>query len=108
MSESVAVTDQTFEQEVLKSDKPVLVDFWAQWCSPCLTVAPIVKEIAAEYDGRLKVCKMDVDTNRQVARQIGINSIPILLFFKNGKMVDSLIGAVPKPMIIQFLSKHLD
>ena len=108
MSEPIAVTDQSFEQEVLKSDMPVLVDFWAQWCSPCLVVAPVVKEIAAEYDGRLKVCKVDVDTNRQVAGQIGINSIPTLLFFKNGKMVDSLIGAVPKPMIVQFLSKHLD
>ncbi len=108
MSKPIAVTDQTFEQEVLKSDLPVLVDFWAGWCAPCKVVAPVVEEIARDYDGKLKVCKVDVDTNRQAAANLGINSIPSLYLFKDGKAVDNLVGAVPKPMIAQMVDKHVN
>lgn len=107
MAKPEAISDQTFEQEVLKSDIPVLVDFWAVWCQPCLMVAPVLEEIAKEYEGKLKVCKMDVDNNRQVATQIGISSIPTLLLFKDGKLVESMVGALPKQLIIPNIDKHL-
>lgn len=96
----IEITDSNFEQEVLKSDKPVLVDFWAVWCGPCKMIAPIVEQLAAEYDGKLKVGKLDVDNNQQSAIQYGVRSIPTLLLFKDGKVVDTIIGAVPKPMIV--------
>ena len=107
MAKPEAISDQTFEQEVLKSDIPVLVDFWAVWCQPCLMVAPVLEEIAEEYEGKLKVCKMDVDNNRQVAAQIGISSIPTLLLFKDGKLVESMVGALPKQLITPNIDKHL-
>lgn len=96
----IEITDQNFEIEVLKSDKPVLVDFWAVWCGPCKMIAPIVEQLAAEYEGKLKVGKLDVDNNQQSAIKYGVRSIPTLLIFKDGKVVDTIIGAVPKPMIV--------
>jgi thioredoxin 1 len=104
----IEVTDANFESEVLKSEKPVLVDFWAEWCGPCRMIAPIVEEIAREYDGTLKVGKIDVDANPQVSMQFGIRSIPTLLIFKGGRVVDQVIGAVPKRVLTEKLSKHLN
>jgi thioredoxin 1 len=91
-SEVVILKDSTFEQEVLKSDTPVLVDFWAVWCGPCKAIAPIVDDLATRYKGKLKVGKMDVDEHQLVAQQFGIRSIPTLLIFKGGRVVDTIIG----------------
>ena len=107
MSKPIALTDDNFEKEVLKSETPVLVDFWAGWCGPCLTIAPSVEEIASEYQGKIKVGKVDVDQNRGTAAAYGIRSIPTLLIFKNGKVVDSLIGAVPKNSILELIQKQI-
>ncbi len=96
----IALTDDSFEIEVLKSDKPVMVDFWATWCAPCRMIAPIVEEMSKEFDGQAKICKMDVDSNPGVAAKYGIMSIPSLLFFKNGQLVDKVVGAVPKAQMI--------
>lgn len=100
-------TDANFEQEVLKSDKPVLIDFWAVWCGPCKMIAPFVKEIASEYEGKVKVGKVDVDNNPQISVTYGIRSIPTLLIFKGGKVVDQIIGAVPKNTITAKLDGQL-
>jgi thioredoxin 1 len=104
----IEVTDANFDSEVLKSDKPVLVDFWAEWCGPCKMIAPIVEEVAKEYDGTLKVGKLDVDANPQVSMQFGIRSIPTLLIFKGGRVVEQVVGAVPKRALTEKLSKHLN
>jgi thioredoxin 1 len=104
----IELTEATFEQEVLKAKVPVLVDFWAVWCGPCKTIAPIVEEFAAEYDGKLKVGKVDVDNNHQIAMQYGIRSMPTLLVFKDGKVVDQIVGAAPKRILAEKLSKHLN
>ena len=93
------VTDATFEQEVLKSELPVLVDFWAEWCAPCRVLAPVVKDIAASYDGRLRVAKLDVDSSPAAPARFQVRAMPTLLFFKNGQVVDSIVGAVPKQKI---------
>ena len=93
------VNDTNFSQEVINSDLPVLVDFWAPWCMPCHIVAPVVEEIAKEYEGKLKVCKLNVDEAPQIASNYNIMSIPTLAIFKNGEMVDKIIGAAPKQMI---------
>ncbi len=102
------VTDSNFQNEVLKSDKPVLLDFWAEWCGPCKMISPIVEELAKEYDGKLKVGKVDVDSNQQTSMQYGIRSIPTLLIFKGGKVVDQLVGAVPKKVLSEKITKHLN
>jgi thioredoxin 1 len=107
MGKYVEVTDSTFEQEVIKSEIPVLVDFWAVWCAPCRIIAPMIEEIANEKQGKLKVVKLDVDNNQQTAMKYGIRSIPTLLVFKNGQIVDQLIGAVPKSLLESKLLKHI-
>ena len=103
----VTLQDSTFDQEVLKSDTPVLVDFWAVWCGPCKAIAPTVDEIATRYKGKLKVAKMDVDAHQNVPQQYGIRSIPTLLVFKGGKVVASLVGAVNKSKIEEAVEKAM-
>lgn len=103
MGKTVEITDANFE-EVINSDKPVLVDFWAEWCGPCKMIGPIVEEMAGDYDGKAVVGKVDVDANPGVSAKFGIRSIPTLLVFKNGEVVDKQVGAVPK----NILSKKLD
>jgi len=99
MAKPIEVTDANFEEEVLKSDQPVLVDFWAIWCGPCRLIEPIVEELAKEYEGKVKFAKLDVDHNQNTAAKFGIRSIPTLLIFKDGKVVDQIIGAVSKSHI---------
>jgi thioredoxin len=103
----ITVTDSNFEQEVIKSDKPVLIDFWAVWCGPCKIIAPIVEEVANEYEGKAKIGKLDVDNNQETAIKYGVRSIPTLLIFKDGKLKDTIIGAVPKGQIVQKLNAAL-
>jgi thioredoxin 1 len=109
MSKNISqATDNTFEQEVIESDLPVLVDFWAPWCGPCLMVAPAIEEIAETYQGKLKVVKVNVDENPRLSTSYQILSIPTMILFKDGKPADSVIGALPKNRLISFLAKHLD
>ncbi|MFC2020172.1 thioredoxin [Chloroflexota bacterium] len=96
MSKPVPVDDSTFEQTVLQAEKPVLVDFWATWCKPCLAVAPILDELAEEYSGKINFVKLDVDSNAKTATSYGIMSIPTLLIFKNGEPISHIVGARPK------------
>lgn len=107
MSAAVQVTDASFKQDVLESDIPVLVDFWAPWCGPCRMVAPVVDEIAQQYDGKVKVVKLNTDENPQIASQYGIRSIPTLMIFKGGQRVDMVVGAVPKTTLANTLEKYL-
>ena len=104
---ALEITDSNFQETVLNSDKPVLVDFWAEWCGPCRMVGPIVEELAKEYDGKAVVGKVNVDHNPNIAAQYGIRSIPTLLFFKNGELVDKQVGAVPKTTLASKLQSHL-
>ena len=97
------ITDENLESEVLNSDLPVLIDFWAAWCGPCRMIAPLVEELAGEYEGKVKIGKLDVDNNQQTAIKYGVRSIPTLLVFKNGEVKDTIIGAVPKSQISQKL-----
>jgi len=107
MSKPVELSDATFKQEVEESNIPVLVDFWAVWCGPCKMVAPVVEELAADYDGKLKVGKLDIDSHREAAQQYGIRSIPTLLLFKDGQVVEQIVGAVPKAQLEEKVKKHL-
>lgn len=107
MGNAVAVTEESFTREVLESTVPVLVDFWAAWCGPCRAIAPIVDQIAAEYSGRLKVVKLDVDENGETSVRYGVMNIPTLLLFKGGKVVERLVGAQPKPAMLSRIQPHL-
>ncbi len=101
------VTDATFETEVLKSNLPVLVDFWAPWCGPCRAIAPVVEEIATEYTGKLKVLKLNTDENPKTAQSYRISGIPSLMVFKNGQPVEQVVGAVPKSTLCSAVQKHV-
>jgi thioredoxin len=103
----VEITDDNFETEVIKSDKPVLIDFWAVWCGPCKLIAPIVEELATDYDGKVKIGKLDVDSNQQTSIKFGVRSIPSLLLFKDGKLKETIIGAVPKKHIVDKINSVL-
>jgi len=103
----VTITDDNFEEEVLKSDKPVLIDFWATWCGPCRMIAPIVEEMATEYEGKAKIGKLDVDSNQQTSIKYGVRSIPTLLLFKGGELKETIIGAVPKAHLVDKLQSVL-
>ena len=104
---ALTLTDSNFEDLVLKSDKPVLVDFWAEWCGPCRMVGPIVEELSKDYDGKAVVGKVDVDSNPNISMTYGIRNIPALLFFKNGQIVDKQVGAVPKAILAKKLDAQL-
>ena len=104
---SSAVTDADFAREVEQHDGVTVVDFWAGWCGPCHMIAPIVEEIVEEYDGRVKVAKLDVDANQNTAMRFAVRSIPSILLFKNGQRVDTMVGVVPKPHIVERIEQHL-
>ncbi|MBI5453626.1 MAG: thioredoxin [Deltaproteobacteria bacterium] len=108
MAENIInVTDSTFDSMVLKSEVPALVDFWASWCAPCRAIAPIVEEMATEYTGRIRVAKMNVDDNPATPGRYGVRGIPTLILFKDGKVIDQLVGAVPKNQIKELIEKGL-
>ncbi|HVR42446.1 MAG TPA: thioredoxin [Thermoanaerobaculia bacterium] len=108
MAENIRqISDSEFEQAVLKSDKPVFVDFWAPWCGPCRVIGPTIEELAATYDGKLVVTKMNVDDNPVVAQKFGVTSIPTLMIFKNGQLADRAIGALPKSELQRFIDRNL-
>ncbi len=106
-SHPTAVTDATFQSEVEQQSGLVLVDFWAEWCGPCRVIAPVLEQIAGEYAGKVRVTKMDVDANQQTPMRFNVRSIPSLLFFKGGKHVDTVIGAVPKAHLVGKITQHL-
>lgn len=104
---ALEITDQSFQEMVLNSDKPVLVDFWAVWCGPCRTLGPIIEEVANDFEGKAIVGKVDVDNNQQVSVDYGIRNIPTVLIFKNGEIVDKIVGVASKEVIAEKLSAHL-
>ncbi|OLC57929.1 MAG: thioredoxin [Chloroflexi bacterium 13_1_40CM_4_68_4] len=108
MSKPVPISDQNFEQEVLRSDRPVLVDFWAAWCGPCRMVAPVLEQIADERGEQLKIAKLDVDANPISAGRYGVRAIPTMILFKNGQEAERLVGYMPKDRLIQQLTPHID
>lgn len=103
----ITFTDGNFDAEALKSELPVVVDFWAAWCGPCRMIAPIIEELAGEYDGKVKIGKLDVDENQQTAIKYGVRSIPTVLVFKGGELKDTIIGAVPKSVFVEKISQVL-
>jgi thioredoxin 1 len=107
MSHPVAISDASFENEVVKADKPVLVDFWAEWCGPCRMIAPVLERLAEEYAGSLKITKLDVDNNPQVSLQYGVQSIPTMILFKDGKEVERIIGYVPKDRLLGKIKPYI-
>jgi thioredoxin 1 len=107
MAKPVHVTDSTFDAQVLKSDIPVLTDFWAEWCGPCKMIAPILEEIAEDYEGQIKIAKVDVDQNNQITMKLGVQSIPTLILFKNGQAVERVVGAMPKERLLSRILPHL-
>ncbi len=107
MAKPIHINDSTFEEEVLKNDVPVLADFWAEWCGPCKAIAPILEEIAVEYDGQLKIAKLDVDENKRMAMRYGVQGIPTLILFNNGQLVERLVGALPKENLLLHIRPHL-
>ena len=107
MSDLLAVSDETFDEEIMESELPAIVDFWAEWCGPCKMVSPIVEELASEYEGKIKVAQMDVDQNRQTPARFGIRNIPTLIFFKGGEVAQTIVGAQPKRNIEEELKKIL-
>ena len=107
MAKPFEVTDGTFEAEVLDAETPTLVDFWAEWCGPCRMVSPIVEELAEEYEGQVKVAKVDVDESQRTAQKFNVRSIPSILFFNDGEHVDTVVGAVPKGQLEEKIEEHL-
>ncbi|TMC00953.1 MAG: thioredoxin, partial [Chloroflexi bacterium] len=107
MGKPQVVTDQSFEQDVLKSDSPVLVDFWATWCGPCCMVAPVLEEVATEQGDKIRIAKLDVDANPITAGRFGVRAIPTMILFKNGREADRIVGFHPKPQLMQKLTPHL-
>lgn len=105
MSAPVNITDSSFEKEVLQSETPVIVDFWASWCGPCRMIAPMLEEVAKEMDGKVVIAKVDIDSNQATAQKYSVMSIPSLLFFKGGTLVDQMVGAVPKAQLIEKIEK---
>ena len=107
MADILEVTDESFESEIMQSETPAMVDFWAAWCGPCRMVAPVVEELANQYQGKIKVAKMDVDQNRQTPAKFGIRNIPTLILFKDGEVAQTIVGAQPKSSIEEGLKKLL-
>lgn len=107
MGDILEVSDDNFESEIINSETPSMVDFWAEWCGPCKKVGPVVEELAAEYQGKIKIAKMDVDSNRQTPAKFGIRNIPTLILFKGGEVVNTIVGAQPKTSIEEELKKLL-
>ena len=107
VSDLVQLTDDAFEQEIGKHEGLALVDFWATWCGPCQIIAPVVEQLAQEYEGRVKIAKLDVDSNGQTAARFNVRSIPSILLFKNGEHVDTIVGAVPKAHLVEKIEGHL-
>ena len=107
MGDILEVSDANFESEIINSEIPSMVDFWAEWCGPCKKVGPVVEELAAEYEGKIKIAKMDVDSNRQTPAKFGIRNIPTLILFKGGEVVNTIVGAQPKTSIEEELKKLL-
>ena len=101
------VSDESFDSDVLNSDVPVLVDYWAEWCGPCKVIAPVLEEIASEYDGKIKVCKLDIDTNEATPPKYGIRGIPTLMLFKNGNVEATKVGALSKSQLTAFLDSNI-
>lgn len=108
MSDNIVhVTDASFETEVINADLPVLVDFWAEWCGPCKMIAPVLAEIATDFEGKIKICKMDVDANTETAPKFGVRGIPTLIIFKNGKAEATKVGALSKAQLSEFVNSSL-